>query len=158
MQKGQSKVALYGKIFRRVAILWILGMIAQGNLLDFEYAKLHLFSNTLQAIAVGYLVAAVALIHLSVGLQVVLCLLLLVGYWLLMLFVPVPGHAAGILEGRINLAMYIDEIILHGFRDGTAYTWILSGMAFAGTTLSVFFPATSFAPLGNRGRRSSCWP
>jgi predicted acyltransferase len=134
-QKGQSKAVLYRKIFRRVVILWILGMIAQGNLLNFEYAKLHLFSNTLQAIAIGYLVAALALLHLSVSLQVVLCALLLVGYWLLMLFVPVPGHGAGILEGGVNLARYIDEIILRGFRDGTTYTWILSGMAFAGTTL-----------------------
>ncbi len=135
IQKGQSTAALYVKVFRRVAILWVLGMIAQGNLLDFRYARLHLFSNTLQAIAIGYLVAAVALIHLPIVLQALLCAALLVGYWLLLLLVPVPGHAAGILEPTLNLARYLDEAVLRGFRDGTTYTWILSGMAFAGTTL-----------------------
>ena len=46
------------KTLRRVLVLWILGMVAQGNLLDFDLSKLYLFSNTLQAIAVGYLVAS----------------------------------------------------------------------------------------------------
>ena len=54
------------KIIRRVLILWILGMVAQGNLLDFDLSKLYLFSNTLQAIAVGYLVASLALMYLPI--------------------------------------------------------------------------------------------
>ena len=47
-------------------ILWIFGMAVQGNLLAFDYSKLYLFSNTLQAIAVGYLVASLALMYLPV--------------------------------------------------------------------------------------------
>ncbi len=135
IERGQSKWALHRKVFRRVIILWILGMIAQGNLLDFDLSRLHLFSNTLQAIAVGYLVAALALIHLSIGLQAVLCAALLIGFWLLMLLVPVPEHGAGVFDQQANLAMYIDEAVLRGFRDGTTYTWILSGMGFAGTVM-----------------------
>jgi predicted acyltransferase len=139
LEAGQSKGELYLRIARRVIVLWVLGMIAQGHLLDFDLSNLQLFSNTLQAIAVGYLVAGIALIHLSVLGQVVLAVALLVGYWLLMLLVPFPGHTAGVMEEQANLALYIDQVILGRFRDGTSYTWILSGLGFAGTVLMGVF-------------------
>ena len=40
---GQSKRQMYVRMIRRVLILWVLGMVAQGNLLDFDYSKLYLF-------------------------------------------------------------------------------------------------------------------
>jgi predicted acyltransferase len=67
--------------------------------------------------------------------QAIVTVLLLVGYWLLMLLVPFGGHPAGTLTENVNLAMYIDQSLLGPLRDGTTYTWILSGMAFAGTVL-----------------------
>lgn len=139
LEAGQSKRELYRRIARRVIVLWVLGMIAQGNLLQFDLSTLHPFSNTLQAIAVGYLVASIALIHLSVVWQFVLAAVLLVGYWLLMLLVPVPGHGAGVLEPHANLALYVDQVILGQFRDGTTYTWILSSMSFAVMVLAGVF-------------------
>lgn len=139
LEAGQSRSDLYRRIARRAIVLWVLGMIAQGHLLDFDLSNVHLFSNTLQAIAVGYVVAAIALIHLSVFWQVVLAGLVLVGYWLLMLCVPVPGHGAGVLEENVNLALYIDQILLRRFGDGTTYTWILSGLGFAGMVLAGVF-------------------
>jgi predicted acyltransferase len=139
MEAGEDKRRLYWRIARRFVVLWLLGMVAQGNLLDFDLSTLHPFSNTLQAIAVGYVVAAIALLHISLLWQAVLTVALLVGYWLLMLLVPVPGHGAGVLEEEVNLAMYIDQIILGSFRDGTTYTWILSGMGFAAMVLTGVF-------------------
>ena len=64
LEAGQTNGQMYGRILRRVVVLWVLGMIAQGNLLDWDLSTLHPFSNTLQAIAVGYLVAGIALLHL----------------------------------------------------------------------------------------------
>ena len=52
-----------------------------------------------------------------------------------MLLVPVPGHGAGLWEEKVNLAMYIDELVLGRFRDGTPYTWLLSGMNFGAMVL-----------------------
>jgi predicted acyltransferase len=60
---------------------------------------------------------------------------MLVGYWLLLTRVPFQGHAAGVLEPNANVAMAVDEYVLGPFRDGTTYTWVLSGMTFAATTL-----------------------
>ena len=60
LEAGQSRASMQWKIYRRVLILFILGMIAQGNLLSYDLDKIHIYSNTLQAIACGYLIAGLA--------------------------------------------------------------------------------------------------
>jgi predicted acyltransferase len=135
VEAGQGKASLYRKILVRTAILFLLGIVAQGNLLAADLSKLHLYCNTLQAIACGYLIASIAVLHLRLSGQIALAAALLVGYWLLLCLVPFSGHAAGTLEEKANLALFIDETILGRFRDGTTYTWILSGMAFGATVL-----------------------
>ena len=135
LAKGQTKKQIYLHTLRRFAILWILGMFAQGNLMSFDLSKLHLYSNTLQAIAAGYLVATVVILNIGVIGQAVTAVALLIFFWLLMTFVPVPGHGAGLLTPDGNLAMFVDETILGHFRDGTPYTWILSSIPFAASVL-----------------------
>jgi predicted acyltransferase len=138
LAEGQSKKHIHVKIIRRVLILWVLGMVAQGNLLDFDLSKLYLFSNTLQAIAVGYLAASLALMYLPILGQLALTCLLLLGFWLLMMLVPSPGCPAGTMEEKLNLARYVDDCILRGFCDRSpdySYTWVLSGSGFAASVL-----------------------
>ncbi|MCI0335134.1 MAG: DUF5009 domain-containing protein [Planctomycetes bacterium] len=135
IEQGQTKAGLYLKIVRRTIILFILGMVVQGNLLAFDLSTLHLFSNTLQAIAVGYLVAGFVILNAGIRGQVLLTLFLLVGYWLLLMFVPFDGHGAGTLEPNANLALAVDTFVLGRFRDGTTYTWILSSMTFTATVM-----------------------
>lgn len=130
---------IYLKLVRRMALLWIFGMMVQGNLISsitsMDFSELHLYSNTLQAIASGYLIAAIALLHLPKWGQAALCVALVLSYWLLLSFVPVPGHGAGQITPDGNLAMYVDEQLLGHFRDGTHYTWILSSLGFGATVL-----------------------
>ena len=64
IEAGQSKWALYRKVLSRTAILFVLGMAAQGRLLTADLSQLHVYSNTLQAIACGYLMASIAMFHL----------------------------------------------------------------------------------------------
>jgi predicted acyltransferase len=134
-EQGQPKLELYGKMIRRCLMLWVLGMIVQGNLLDFNSSTLHFYSNTLQAIAVGYLVAGIVILNIGVVGQIAFTAAMLVGFWLLVTRVPFADHAAGVLEPNANVAMTVDEYVLGPFRDGTTYTWVLSGMTFAATTL-----------------------
>jgi predicted acyltransferase len=138
-ESGVKARSMYWRIIRRVMVLWVLGMAVQGNLLVADREWIHIFSNTLQAIAVGYLVTSILLMHLPMLGQVIATVLLLVGYWLLMLLVPFGGHPAGTMEETVNLAMYIDEAVLGQFRDGTTYTWLLSGMGFAAMVLMGVF-------------------
>lgn len=134
--QGQgSHKKFYIRLIRRVILLWILGMIAQGNLLSFDINKLHLFSNTLQAIAVGYLIASLVFLYVPLRFHIFVTFALLIIYWVWMMFIPLPGVGIGILQPEQNWAMYIDELILGRFRDGTHYTWILSGLGFGATVM-----------------------
>jgi predicted acyltransferase len=134
-EAGDAKWPIYRHVLRRVVILWILGTIAQGNLLHFNLDKLHLYSNTLRSIAAGYLLGSVALLELNVIGRAILTVVLLLAYWLIVMVVPFDGYAAGTLDPHHNLPLFIDEKILGHFRDGTTYTWIFSSLTFAATTL-----------------------
>jgi predicted acyltransferase len=135
VERGDSRSSIYRKVLYRVAVLWVLGMVAQGHLLAFDLNNLQLYSNTLQSIAAGYLISSIALVELRVRWQGVTCGGLLVVYWVLMRFIPFPGYPAGLLLPDTNLAMYIDKALLGRFQDGTTYTWILSSLAFGGQVL-----------------------
>jgi predicted acyltransferase len=135
VERGDSRGSIYGKVVYRVLVLWILGMIAQGHLLAFDSHNLQFYSNTLQSIAAGYLISSIALVELPIRGQAALFGALLVLYWALMRFVPVPGYGAGVLTPDGNLAMYIDKALLGRFQDGTPYTWILSSLGFGATVL-----------------------
>ena len=134
---GQSKMRLYLHILKRTVILFVLGMVAQGNLLEFDISKLHIYSNTLQAIAAGYIIAAIIMLNLGIRWQIAVTGILLLLFWALMVLVPFPGRGADVLMPDANLAIYIDRIIFGSFIDGTdpPYTWILSSMTFACTVM-----------------------
>jgi len=132
---GESHYGFYLRVTRRLAILWILGMAVQGNLLDWEFDKIRLFTNTLQAIAAGYLFAVVFLLTLSLRGQVVVTAALLLGYWAILVLVPIPNKGAGLLEPWENFALYFDELVLGRFVDRGNYTWVLSSMGFAATLM-----------------------
>lgn len=136
LEQGATKSQLYAKIICRTIILFILGMVVQGNLLDFKLSTLHVYANTLQAIAAGYLIAGIVMLNVGVIGQFIFTLLMLVGFWALLMYFPLVGHGAGVLEPHVNVAMAVDEFVLRRFRDGTSYTWVLSSMTFAA---SVFF-------------------
>ncbi len=135
LQHGESRSRIYRHVLRRALILFVLGAIVQGHLLTYDLSKMHLYSNTLQAIAAGYLIATVLMLHLSMRLQCVATAGLLLVFWALMTLVPVPGHGAGMLTPDGNLAMYIDKSLLGHYQDGTTYTWILSSITFGATTM-----------------------
>ena len=55
---GRPTFAYWRHVLGRVAMLWFFGMLVQGRFLSFDPMVISPFNNTLQAIAVGYLVAA----------------------------------------------------------------------------------------------------
>jgi predicted acyltransferase len=132
LERGESKGRIYLHVLYRVVILWVLGMVAQGHLLEYELPKFHLYSNTLQTIAAGYLISSILLLNLRLRWQFVVTAALLLLYWGLLMLVPVPGQGTDHLGPQDNLAICIDRLILGPYQDGTnpPYTWILSSMAF----------------------------
>jgi predicted acyltransferase len=120
-----------------VTLLWILGILTQmmKQYIDEDAILLELYSNTLQAIAVGYLVTSIALIHLRLKGQIILLALLIAGYSALLLSVPFAGHPAGTLERNANFARHIDVLVLGVFRRDHSFTWIVTSLGFSASVL-----------------------
>lgn len=130
-----SDKKLWMHTIKRIIILWILGMVVQGNLLSYDINEFQFYSNTLQAIASGYLIATIIVLYLPVIQQIIATVGLLVLYWGIMVLIPVNGHPAGFITPFSNVAQFVDALILGGFDDGYDYTWIISSINFGATTM-----------------------
>ncbi|MBX9807307.1 MAG: DUF5009 domain-containing protein [Flavobacteriaceae bacterium] len=134
-----NKFSLYPHLIRRFVLLFILGWIVQGNLLALDSNQFHVFSNTLQAIAVGYLFSCIAFIHLNKKGRYILFILCLLIYTLLLELPSFVGFTDLQLLPDKNLPIQIDRYIMGRFVDGTQYSWLLTGFGFIATTLSGIF-------------------
>lgn len=65
-----DKMAVYRRIGKRVLLLWVFGMMCQGNLLALDPDRVYLYSNTLQSIAMGYLIASLLFLHVRIRVQI----------------------------------------------------------------------------------------
>ena len=151
-RKGADKSGLCQRLLKRVALLWIFGMICQGNLRGLDPDRIYLYSNTLQTIAVGYLFTVIFYLFTSWRTQAGIAVLLLLGYWGAMKWVTVDGFGGGNYTPDLNLAEWIDRTVLGRFRDGASvedgvvqfapwyrYTWILSSLNFIVTVMTGCF-------------------
>lgn len=139
LEKESSKSRLCRHLLRRVLILFILGWIVQGRLLNLDIGEFRVYCNTLQAIAVGYFFASLAYLYLSGKGRYILFASCLIIYALLLVVPMVPGVGRSTLLPDQNFALYVDRLIMGRFDDGTQYTWILSGFGFTATVLSGLF-------------------
>ncbi len=129
------RLATAWRVLRRVVLLFVLGMLVQGNLASADLQHMSLFCNTLQAIAAGYLLAAPFLMWGRVRGQLAACLSFMLLYWALLRFMPYGGHEGGRFLPEDNLAIYVDHLLQGRWQDGTPYSWILTSFSFAALTL-----------------------
>ena len=131
------------RMLRRFCLLFFLGWIVQGNLLKFDFKLFHPFANTLQAIAVGYVVTAILFVHAKPRTRILWCCGFFAAY--LVAFVCTGMN----LDPQQNVAMVVDKAVLGSHRDGVRfledgtwafkdsyqYTWILSSLNFIVTVM-----------------------
>ena len=151
-KNSSDKALVYRRILKRVVLLWIFGMMCQGNLLALDPNRIYLYANTLQSIAMGYLISSLLYLHTRIRTQIIIAVLLLLGYWGAMEFITIQGYGGGNYTPDGNLAEWIDREVLGRFRDGASivngevsfpqwyrYTWILSSLNFGVTVLTGTF-------------------
>ena len=134
----------YLKLVKRFALLFFLGWIVQGNLLNLDWKQFHPFANTLQAIAVGYVFAALTFVHFGRKGRWIFGTACFIAYILVFYLF---GHMN--MDPQDNIAMVIDKAVLGSHRDGVIwnpdgswawnegyqYTWILSSLNFIVTVM-----------------------
>jgi predicted acyltransferase len=115
LAKGDTKSSLLFHTIRRAITLFLLGLLVNS----FPYFHLHTLRiyGVLPRIAVCYLIVAVLYLYSpSWKNKAVLAAAALIGYWILMRFVPVPGygvptHTIPLLDHDANLAAWLDRHI-----------------------------------------------
>ena len=107
--------AVYLRVLRRAAILFILGLLLNGfwnkGVWTFDLSSIRLM-GVLQRIALTYLFASLIVLKLPRKTQWFVAGGLLIGYWLTMMYIPVPEYGAGVLTREGNFGAFIDRLII----------------------------------------------
>jgi predicted acyltransferase len=106
------QAGLIPKILRRSLLLFGVGLLLHLYP-RFRFATLRI-PGVLQRIALCFLLGALIYLVAKPKSRTVLAILLLILYWALLTYVPVPGAGAGVLEEKGNLVGYIDTLLLPG--------------------------------------------
>lgn len=131
-ENNHNRPAIYRKILRRFVLLFLFGMIVQGNLLALDMGRIRLYTNTLQAIAVGYVIAAVIILNFKLKWQIAITCLLMIIYW-------IPMHFMGDYSLEGSFAYMVDEMVIGDLRGDLTYTWIWSSLNFGVTVMMGVF-------------------
>ncbi len=139
--RGTSRRSLFSHTVRRTIFLFLLGLVVNG----FPYFPWHTLRiyGVLQRIAICYLLAsALYLWDRKAASKIAIIAVALLGYWVLLRWVPVPGFGLPgrnipLFDPHANLTAYIDRHIFPGrlyvgYRDPEG---MLSTMTALATTL-----------------------
>jgi predicted acyltransferase len=105
-----GRAGVVAKVVRRSVVIFLLGIVLNG-FPWYTWATLRI-PGVLQRIAVCYLIAALVYLWTSTRAQALIAAALLVGYWLAMIWIPVPGYGTSDLSPAGNLAAYLDRAML----------------------------------------------
>ena len=109
--RGQSRKDLLLHTLKRSAIIFLLGIFLYAYpRFDWHTARIP---GVLQRIAVVYLLTSVLVLFTGRLVRAIVTAVLLIGYWFLMKYVPVPGYGPGVLTMDDNLAGYIDRSLIY---------------------------------------------
>lgn len=135
---GVSSNTLLRKVFFRCCIIFLLGLALNG-FPHYDLSSIRI-PGVLQRIAVCCFFASFLFLKTSTRTQAITAAILLIGYWALMTYVPVPGIGSNDLSVTGNLAGYIDRL------------WLMNHMYTPGFDPEGFLstlPAIASALLGN---------
>lgn len=136
LEKQVPKKKLFWKVFKRLIVLIILGILYNGTFQNgFADGRI---ASVLGQIGIGYFFASLIVIYFkSFRSRIIWLAAILAGFGIIQLLIPVPGVGAGILtpEGCIN--GYIDQLFLPGRLYGGSYDpeGILCSLSATGITL-----------------------
>jgi predicted acyltransferase len=137
--RGVTRTSLAWHIVRRSTVIFAIGLFLNG-FPTFDFHTIRIM-GVLQRIALCYLAGGLLYLFTSrmgtsangrarsnVAVIAGTIVFLLVGYWAVMKFVPVPGYGAGHLGQSDNLGAYIDRTLMGGHLWSESITWDPEGI------------------------------
>ena len=123
---GADKPRLLAKLAKRAALIFLIGLLL--NLIPhFNFSSVRI-PGVLQRIALCTMLAAPIVVYLGWRAQLAVIGALLALYAVLMLWVPVPGIGAGVLEPGQDFGAWIDRMLLDGHLWVQSNTWDPEGL------------------------------
>ena len=134
---GRAGAGFWRHVLVRVAMLWVLGMAVQGKLLTLDLHAINPYSNTLQAIAAGYLATACVMLIPSKALRIAAPIAFALVYTLLLAF---GGDYSEFGNFAFKSDFAIMKAILPAGHSYIAkpnhYTWFSTSLMFAAMSLA----------------------
>ena len=151
---GRPGAAYWKHVAWRFAMLWVLGLLVQGHLTSLDALEIRPYNNTLQTIAFGYLVCAIAVTIPSMAFRIALPVLCFAVYGVLLhvfgdysmtgnfaekveqaaLTALLPAGSKAIHEvGELG---YLPDITVRG---EIHYTWVLTSLMFVFMAFAGYF-------------------
>ena len=112
IQKGISKKRMVAKMCKRALILFSIGLFL-SILPTFNLAQFRI-TGVLQRISIVFFCCTLLYLFTELSFQIGLAIVILIAYFLLMTFVPVPGYVYPIIEPGKNLAAWVDSKVIPG--------------------------------------------
>jgi predicted acyltransferase len=114
MERNDDYSAIVRHVLKRTIVLFLVGIIYYDQIsYPFHLERIRVM-GVLQRIALCYFFSSLLVIYTKARTQAVTVVGILIGYWAIMRFVPVPGYGAGIWTMEHNLPRYIDNLLLPG--------------------------------------------
>ena len=113
LSKGYKPSDFYKKIIKRTLILFALGLFVNlltNPTLDGGFR----IAGVLQRIAIVFLVCSFLFLKTNWKTQMTIGTIILLGYWLMLVFIPVPGLGYPSIDPENNLVSWFDRIALPG--------------------------------------------
>lgn len=138
VDRGRSPGSQMNRVVRRTFRLLLFGLLMSawsgGALSEIR------IPGVLQRISVCYLAGAVLFLYTGRNVRRALLVVLLIGYWFLLVLAPVPGVGdADLSQKDVNIAAWLDRTLLGGHLWSQSRTWdpegILSTLSAIATVL-----------------------
>lgn len=113
MQKGQTRKQIAVKSIWRAVKIFGVGL-ALRFLPTFDFSRFEL-PGVLQRISLVFLACAILFLYTNWRIQLFVGIGILIAYWIALIYIPVPGFGAGVLEPGKNLANWLDSVIFPSF-------------------------------------------
>ena len=113
------------KTYLVFGIFAILLILAYGQIEAFQEVRIP---GVLQRIGIVYFFISLLYLKTNLKTQLLVAASILLGYWIVMALVPVPGFGAANFEKGTNLAAWLDNLVLKGHLWSVSKTWDPEGI------------------------------
>lgn len=157
LSKGITPASIRLKIFKRMLILIVLGMLDKNAPIDI-FDPMHIrYGSVLGRIGLATFVSAVLYLRLPGSMRIGIIMATLMLYFLALMLIPVPGFGSGDLSFEGNLVGWFDRSFMPGILKQGTYDELAILTQFPAICLTLAGTLAGEVIVGVHQQRESLW-